>query len=417
MKKLMILAGLLLATLASSPAANAADTQAPTVELKAWETTVYGDTLPADVIVTDDVGVTKVEYAIDDKVVRTETAPNFDVYIDLNGLTAETHNLKAKAYDAAGNIAITRPRNFTIDRTGPEVTINGPEITNAAYPQFSFSSPSADFRQAGCIVQDRGPDQDFYECSRDVPFASGSVLGEGEWQFVVHAGDAVHNTTVARHLFVIDRTPPDLNFTAGPAEGSTVSESKVSYAWTAEDANGAKQTCSVDDGTPVDCDGGIDLTLADGAHTLAVAAIDEAGNVARLSRRVTVDTGSVGPDPNDPDKDTTAPVVTLSSPKQKLKALKKGLKVRVTCSEACAGTVVAKATKPVKATKGIKFTAQVSLTATGSTTVRLRPNAKAKKKLKGLIKAKRPLKLTTVSHLADPSGNPTTFSLKTKTRP
>lgn len=418
MKKLMILAGLLLATLASPLAANAADTQAPTVELKAWESTVFGDTLPADVVVSDDVGVTKVEYAIDDVVVRTAQAPNFDVYIDLNGFAAEAHNLKAKAYDAAGNVAITRPRNFTIDRTGPEVTILGPTITNAANPQFRFSSSSADYGQAGCIVQDRGPDRDYFECSKDVPFASGTTLADGEWQFVVHASDAVHNKTVARHLFVVDRTLPRLTSTAGPENGATVRRREVRYSWTVDDANLARQVCSVDSGAPVDCEGGIDLDLSDGPHTLVVAAIDKAGNVGRLSRRVIVDTGTtVDPDPDDPAKDTTAPTVRLVSPKQKLKALKKGLAVRVTCSEACAGPVVAKPAKRAKATRGIRFSARVSLPAAGSATVRLKPTAKTRKKLKRLVKARRTLKLTTTSRLADPSGNTSTFSLKTKTRP
>lgn len=420
MKKLMIMVGLLLATFAAPVAADAADTQAPTVELKAWDSAVYGDTLPADVIVTDDVGVTKVEYAIDDVVVRTAQAPNFDVFIDLTGFAAETHNLKAKAYDAAGNVAITRPRNFTIDRTGPEVTIHGPTITNAANPQFRFSSSSADYGQAGCIVQDRGPDRDYFECSKDVPFASGAPLADGEWQFVVHASDAVHNKTVARHLFVVDRTLPRLVSTAGPENGATVRRREVSYAWKVEDKNLARQVCSVDSGTPVDCEGGIDLELSDGPHTLVAAAIDEAGNVGRLSRRVIVDTGSTvdpDPDPDDPAKDTAAPVIELASPKQKLKALRKGLAVRVTCSEACAGPVVARPTKRTKKTRGIKFKTRVSLPAAGSATVKLKPTAKARKKLKRLVKAKRPLKLTTTSRLADPSGNTSTFSLKTKSRP
>ena len=413
MKKLLIMIGLVLVAGTSPQGAFAADTQPPTVELKAWESTVYGDTLPADVNVSDDVGVTKVEYAIDDVVVRTETAPNFDVFIDLTGLAAEVHNLKAKAYDAAGNVAITRPRNFSIDRVGPEVTIHGPEITNAVNPQFSFSSSSDDFRQAGCIVQDRGPDRDFFECSKDVPFASGSVLDEGEWQFVVHASDAVRNKTVARRLFVVDRTPPALAFTAGPADGSTVDGSKVTYAWSAGDEHGAKQTCSVDAAAPADCDSGIELSLADGRHTLEVIATDEAGNVNRVSRSVTVETGGKGPQ-DGPGKDTTAPVIGLASPKQKLKALKKGLEVRVTCSEACAGTVVAKPTKGVKATRGIKFAGKASLGAAGTAAVKLKPTAKTRKKLKRLRK---PLKLTVVSRLADPSGNSTTFSLKAKTRP
>lgn len=416
MKKLLILAGLMLATVVPQ-SALAADTQAPTVELKAWETTVYGDTLPADVIVSDDVGVTKVEYAIDDKVVRTETAPNFDVFIDLTGLVAETHNLKAKAYDAAGNVAITRPRNFSIDRIAPEVTVNGPVISNAEYPQFSFSSPSADFASAGCVVQDRGPDQEYFECSKDVPFASGRILPDGEWQAVVHVRDLVGNRTTVRHPFVIDRTPPELAFTAGPADRSTVKAANVRYEWTAGDANGAKQTCSVDGAAPADCESGIDLTLPDGRHTLEVTATDEAGNVSRLSRSVTVDTRGKGPDVPPPGGDNTAPVVNLESPKQKLKALRKGLRIRVTCSEACAGALVAKPAKPAKATRGIRFAGRVSLATAGTAAVRLMPNAKTKKRLKRLIRRKRPLRLVTTSRLADPSGNATTSILKTKTRP
>ena len=410
MKKLVTLTAVLLASFLAPQVAQAADTQAPTVELKPWTTTVYGDTLPADVTVTDDVGVTKVEYAIDDVVVRTETAPNFDVYIDIGHLAAEAHNLKAKAYDAAGNVAITRPRNFTIDRTGPDVSIAGPELTNADYPQFSFSTTASDYRNGGCVIQDRGPDRDYFECSRDVPFAAGEILPEGEWQFVAHVSDEVGNKTVARRPFVIDRTAPELAITAGPADGATVDRGPVRYSWTATDPHGATQSCSVDGAAPAPCADGIDLDPSDGDHTLEVVATDGAGNAAKLTRRLLV-RGPVVPD----DRDTTGPVIELAAGGQRLKAIRKGLKVRVTCSEACAGELVARPAKRGKKTRGIRFAGRVDLAAAGTAAVRLVPKAKTVRKLKRL-KAKR-LKLAVSARLADPAGNTSTFNLKTKTRP
>jgi len=423
MKKLLILSVAALATIGvpqaafgdSGDAGALADTEPPVVEIKAWPSATFGRTLPTGVNAIDNDRVSKVEYAIDDRVVLTATnAPGFDVSIDLSGLKAEVHNLKAKAYDPAGNVTITRPRNFLIDRTPPEVTIEGPAITNAVTPQFTFSSPSVDYQSAGCIIQDRGPDGELSACSSDVPFTSTQNLGEGEWQFVVHADDAVRNTTVARHLFVIDRTPPELAFTAGPEDGSTVSGGEVSYSWSATDEHGALQRCSIDNGPPLECDSEIDLSLAEGDHTLEVTATDQADNTGKVVRRLRVKgSGPSDPDPDPNVKDTTAPVVKLTSPKQRLKALQKGLKVKVTCSEACAGSIVAKAAKASGAARGIKFTGRVNLSAAGTTAIRLKPSAKAKKKLKRI---KKPLKLTVVSKLADPSGNAAGSTLKTKIR-
>ena len=88
------------------------DTTAPTVAIS--QPGERRDQLPATTTITasasDNVGVTKVEFSVDGKLVATDTsAPVLHVAGTPAPATLGAHTLTAKAYDQAGNSATAEP--------------------------------------------------------------------------------------------------------------------------------------------------------------------------------------------------------------------------------------------------------------------------------------------------------------------
>jgi hypothetical protein len=64
---------------------------------------------------SDDVGVTKVEFYVDNSLKGTDETAPYSITLDSKTLTNNTpHSLVAKAYDAAGNIGVSTPVSFSV---------------------------------------------------------------------------------------------------------------------------------------------------------------------------------------------------------------------------------------------------------------------------------------------------------------
>lgn len=381
--------------------ATFADVQAPVVVLKQPAAgTVAGGSLPADVEATDNDRIARVEYLVDGTVVRNEmSSTKWDVALDVSGLAEGEHELRARAFDRAGNSATTAARVFTVDHTGPAVTLNSPvEATNEARPRFSFDSNSVDFASAACGIQRPGPDQERHPCNRNEWFEA-DAPAEGDWEFVVDAIDSLGNHTVVRHPFKVDRSAPVLAFTAGPADGSEVEIGNVNYRWTVDDDLPVVQLCSWDNGEELPCRGSAGRGLPRGTHIFQVKATDAAGNRTLLTRTVHVKKDGNLPDDPDPDGDRIAPKVKLVAVKSKLRKLSRGLKLRVRCSEACAGRVKA------SGKRGLVFKGKAKLGGAGTKKVVLKPTGKTRKKLRSLVRKRVRLILTAKAALRDRAGN------------
>ncbi|WP_375767879.1 PHB depolymerase family esterase [Archangium gephyra] len=108
------------------------DTVRPTVSISA---PANGATLSGTVNVTasatDNVGVAKVEFSIDNTLVGTDTASPFAYSWNTAAATNGTHTLVARAYDAAGNTTTSSTVSVTVtggisDTTAPTVAITFP---------------------------------------------------------------------------------------------------------------------------------------------------------------------------------------------------------------------------------------------------------------------------------------------------
>jgi hypothetical protein len=78
---------------------------------------------------TDNVGVTKVEFYVDNALVATDTATPYQATVDSTTLTNGTHTLVGKAYDAAGNVGTSTSVSFSVsnssggDTTPPTISV------------------------------------------------------------------------------------------------------------------------------------------------------------------------------------------------------------------------------------------------------------------------------------------------------
>ena len=91
------------------------DTQAPTVSITSAAATGAsgGSKLNVSVSASDNVSVVKVELYLDNSLVGTDTATPYSFSVNTRKLSSGTHTLQAKAYDGAGNSALSSPVTFT----------------------------------------------------------------------------------------------------------------------------------------------------------------------------------------------------------------------------------------------------------------------------------------------------------------
>jgi hypothetical protein len=199
------------------------------------------------------------------------------------------HSFAVRAHDRAGNIdASPAIRAWTTDTSTPDTQIlSGPMNASASQnAQFTFDSPNA------------GPGATF-ECALDSPVFVACVtpdnlvnLSEGSHTFQVRVRSSVGTVdpSPATRTWVVDLTPPDTTITGGPT--GTVAATSAAFMFTSNEMN-VTYTCSFDGGAMAACTSPYTaMNLTQGAHTFAVAAIDQVGHTdpTPATRMFTVDT-------------------------------------------------------------------------------------------------------------------------------
>jgi hypothetical protein len=108
--------------------ANGIDTTPPQVSLNALASPLSG-TVTVSALATDDVGVAQLEFFVDAVLIGTDTVSNFEVLWDTTSVTNGSHELTARAHDAAGNMTVSSPLTVTVanDSQPPSVSITSPE--------------------------------------------------------------------------------------------------------------------------------------------------------------------------------------------------------------------------------------------------------------------------------------------------
>ncbi|WP_158617679.1 Ig-like domain-containing protein [Corallococcus sp. CA049B] len=197
------------------------------------------------------------------------------------GLDEGSHTFTVAAIDSAGNVDPT-PASYTwtVDLTPPDAPVvlqptSGEVLTSASPVITGTAEPGSTVY----LVLDNG-----------APLGPVLVNAQGEWSYPVQATladgahtlsatatDAAGNTSPPVSLtFTIDTDAPDTTIESGPAQPSNSPSATFEFSST---GGGIGYECSVDDGEFNSCDSPFTLdTLSEGEHTLAVRAVDAAGN-------------------------------------------------------------------------------------------------------------------------------------------
>jgi hypothetical protein len=218
--------------------------------------------------------------------------------VTYNALAEGSHSISVVATDSLGNVDPTPAvRTWTVDTTPPDTTITAhpgnPSSQNS--PSFSFTStePGSTFE---CQL-DAGA---WLSCTSPKSYAG---LSESGHTFAVRATDGAGNTdpSAATYTWTIDLTAPaSPSIDSGPS--GRVAATTASFSFSDADPTATAFRCSLDGAAAVSCSSPTAYSgLSSASHTLAVSAVDAAGNAsAPTTANWTVD--------------ATGPAVTLTTP-------------------------------------------------------------------------------------------------------
>ena len=210
------------------------------------------------------------------------------------GLSEGQHTFGVKAVDALMNESAVTSYTWTVDTTPPPppVVTGPPNPSNSGSATFSFADadPTVSFH---CKLDAHG----FPTCSNPQTFTG---LADGTHALNAIAVDAAGNeSSVSSYTWAIDtKPPPQPTIVSGPPNPSGANDAQLAFS---DPETGIGYRCQLDGGGFASCPNPQTyLGLADGTHTVVVAAVDAAGNVS---------------DPTPPYSwliDTVRPVVTLT---------------------------------------------------------------------------------------------------------
>jgi len=263
---------------------------------------------------TDNFGVARVELWVDGALVLTDTAAPYSFAWDSRAAINGPHVLSTRAYDGAGNEAVSADVGVSTDN-------------DVVPPAVSLTSPAAGAVLTGTVLieadasDDRGVTQvSFYDGSTLLntdtlaPYAyswNTDVAARGAHTLAARAQDAAGNVTISSPVLVyvgVDTVAPTASITS-PTSGAVVSGT-IAVLISASDAFGVTQVELYVDGVLA----GSDLTspfsiswdsatVPSGSHTLTARAYDLAGNVGiSAGRTITA------------NNDYTAPTVSVTAP-------------------------------------------------------------------------------------------------------
>lgn len=181
------------------------------------------------------------------------------------------HTLSVTATNADNETSAPATATWTVDTTGPSVSITGGPAAGStvasASAAFTFTS------EAGATFQCSLDGGGFSACSSPQTYTG---LASGTHTFAVRAIDVLGNTGSAEsRTWTVDVSPPETTITSGPS-GTTGPD--VEFTFSSSEAGSFE--CSLDGSGFAACASPRTYTgLASGSHTFSVRAIDTIGNV------------------------------------------------------------------------------------------------------------------------------------------
>lgn len=277
------------------------DKTAPTVSLSSAPSKA-GPSTQFMVSASDNSGVAKVEFYVDDVLRSTDTSDPFAVTMDLSMYEdGSNHVLKAISQDFAGlrssSLASAPTRSFKVDLSTSLSGVSTIPAYVTTAPTVAFSKPDDATVRCTTLL---GAAEKGTTPSCPAPYAPqlGPTPTDGHYTVELVATDDVGNTATVTRSFTLDRGAPNLAVGA-PAAGAFLGAPftpavTVSDGFTPDGENAVD--CKIDAGEYGSC---AQLAPPDGHHTLTVRAVDRAGNATSKAVALTYD--------------ATAPVVKITS--------------------------------------------------------------------------------------------------------
>jgi hypothetical protein len=214
-----------------------------------------------------------------------------------------SNTILVSATDLAGNTGTSEITTITLDTTAPAVTITSPTdglLTNN--PTITVAGTIDDPLITSAILTLNGIDMPITVSLGS--FSQEITLSEGPNTILVSATDLAGNTGTSEAVNVnLDTTPPAVIITS-PTDGFLTNNPAITVPGTIDDIaitsavltlNGASTNIPVSAGSFSQ-----EITLVEGPNTISISATDAAGNTGSAAISVTLD--------------TTAPIITITSP-------------------------------------------------------------------------------------------------------
>ena len=299
------------------------DTSPPTVSVTAPANgQTISDVVTVSASASDNVGVTKVEFYVDNILKSTAAASPFSFNLDTKTLANAAHSLTAKAYDAANNLGLSPAISVTVnnvvaDTTPPTVSITSPANGTTMSGITTITATASD--NVGVTKVDFYVDSVLKATDTTSPYSFAldtATLSNAQHNLQAKAFDAANNigtssiVTVTVNNPVPDTTAPTVSITS-PANAATVSGTITISASASDNVAVAKVEFYVDNvlkGTDTISPYSIAFdtkTLTNTAHTIKAVAFDTPNNQASGQISMTVSNSGA---------DTTVPTITINSP-------------------------------------------------------------------------------------------------------
>lgn len=294
-----------------------ADTTAPTVSLTApaANSTVSG-TANVTATASDNKGVSKVEFYIDNALKATDTTAPYSYSWDTNQVTNASHSISVKAYDAAGNTG-SDVRTVTVknggDTQAPSVPANLSATATAANKvTLSWNASTDNTAVTGYTIMRNGQPLTTVNA---VTYVDSTVVPNTSYTYQLKAYDAAGNSSAATTAVSV-KTPqaPDAQAPSIPQGliATTKSTSQIDLSWGSSTDNVAVAAYDIyrsstggattKIGSSTTTKFGDTGLRASTAYTYYVTARDAAGNSSEKSATATAKTEAepTTPDPTDP---------------------------------------------------------------------------------------------------------------------
>ncbi|HEX6651402.1 MAG TPA: Ig-like domain-containing protein [Thermoleophilaceae bacterium] len=232
-------------------------------------------------------------------------------------LAQGTYTARAEQSDSSSNTGLSSANTFRVDTAAPAVTLTSPannSFTNDTTPSLAGGAGTAAGDSTTVTVKIWSGTGTAGSPLHTIPVTrsggtwstTAPALAEGTYTALAEQADDAGNTgSSSARTFTVDTTPPDTTIGDGPS--GTVNSTEAVFEFTSTQANSSFE-CQLDDGGFAGCSSPKSYSgLSDGPHSFDVRATDPAGNTdaSPATRSWTIDTSI---------PDTTAPVVTLTSP-------------------------------------------------------------------------------------------------------